>query len=150
MHLWDLDFKIVAMLSILMWHFKITSSNYFYCILLLYTVCVPRHLRRGKDQEKLAAEPVPHVDYSLKQGQKISLKIGNKLKLHGDDDDDVKQAQRPTPIGKCLHRMSILMNSIFVWWSRAVLNRRSSPSSSFHWTACGCCYFIFLHQANHL
>ena len=41
------------------------------------------------------------IDYSLKQGQKISLKIGNKLKLHGDD-DEVKQPQRPSPIGKCL------------------------------------------------
>ena len=56
-----------------------------------------------------------HVDYSLKQGQKISLKIGNKLKLHGDDDDDEvkQQPQRPSPIGKCLyHCISIYLVSV--------------------------------------
>ena len=81
-------------------------------IMIYATLCgcvfVSRHLKRGEEYEKQATEPVAHVDYSLKQGQKISLKIGNKLKLHGDDDDDVKPAERPSPVGefKCLYRVS--------------------------------------------
>lgn len=61
-----------------------------------------RHLKREKELEKEAAKPAPQVDYSLKQGQKISLNIG-KLKLHGDDDDDSKPghvAAKPSPIGE--------------------------------------------------
>lgn len=64
-----------------------------------------RHLKRGKELEEEAAKPMPHVDYSLKQGQKISLNIGGKLGLHGDEEEEGKgkaAVSRPisSPVGE--------------------------------------------------
>lgn len=62
-----------------------------------------RHVKRDKEIQKQDAVPVAHVDYSLKQGQKISLNIAGKLGLGSNEDSSGSTAMsRAAPaVGEC-------------------------------------------------
>ena len=76
MPLWDLGFRIGRTPLTSTWHCKsISSTSQLVCAVTSLSL-FRRNIKREKEIAKEETNPVPHVDYSLKEGQKISLNIG--------------------------------------------------------------------------